>query len=154
MTVSAISVLFVKEWSDCNSVARVFQIGKQEASAVSNLMSKVDGKAVKFLTDSVRSRGMLKYMQHEVIGKDTMNTHWTSGFGEKEAWKEEFRNMDDGRLVPWACSSNLTRILAIVIEQISPLYETLDCNLMSFNIINTSPMQPVFQLLCHSWDMY
>lgn len=103
---SQLLVLFAKEWRNSSSVARVFSIGKQEAAAVSNIMSKIDPLAVRFLTDSVRSRGVKYYIQHEVIGKDLLNLHFTSGIGERECWKEEFRNMDDGELDPWACSSD------------------------------------------------
>ena len=90
-----------EEWSDANQVARCFAIGKQESMAVSNLMSNINPAAVVFLTDSIRSRGMQKYMLHELLGRDVLNTNWTSGFNDFDPWKEQFRNLDDGELVPW-----------------------------------------------------
>ena len=62
-------------------MARALQLGRSEAAAVNNLVHKVAPEAVTFLENSVKRRGMLKYMSHDVIGKDLLNegyTRWAS----------------------------------------------------------------------------
>lgn len=80
-------------------MARCFSIGKQESQAVSNIMTKMSAQAVTFLTNSVRSRGMMKYLQHDVIGRDICNVNFSSGIQGFEQWKEEFRNHENDELV-------------------------------------------------------
>ena len=77
-------------------MARALQLGRAEAAAVNNLVHKVAPEAVTFLENSVKRRGMLKYMSHDVIGKDLLNEGYTSGVGILEPWKDELRN-DAGR---------------------------------------------------------
>lgn len=107
-----------QEWKDSNAVARCFSIGKLEASAVSNLVSKISPKAVQFLTNSVRSRGMLKYIQHDLLGKDVLNQHWTSGINQFEQWKEEFRNKDDDQLVFFSAHRMFAAGINIDVERV------------------------------------
>lgn len=64
-----------------------------------NLLNKVSPKAVTFLEQSVKSRGMLKYLSVDVIGKDVLNRGWSSGSGTLEVWKEKLRNNSDDTLV-------------------------------------------------------
>lgn len=76
-------------------MARVYNIGPKESQAVSNLMTNISEKAVRFITDSVRARGMLKYISHDILGRNLLNRNFTSGMAGQEAWKTEFRNKDD-----------------------------------------------------------
>ena len=80
-------------------MARAFQLGRAEAAAVSNLVHKVASEAVTFLEKSVKRRGMLKYISHDVIGKDLLNEGYTSGLGVLEACKDELRNDGEQKLV-------------------------------------------------------
>lgn len=80
-------------------MARALQLGRSEAAAVNNLVHKVAPEAVTFLENSVKRRGMLKYMSHDVIGKDLLNEGYTSGVGILEPWKDELRNDGGQKLV-------------------------------------------------------
>ena len=62
-------------------------------------MTKMSAQAVTFLTNSVRSRGMMKYLQRDVIGRDICNVNFSSGIQGFEQWKEEFRNHENDELV-------------------------------------------------------
>ena len=73
----------------------MYNIGPKESQAVSNLMTNISEKAVRFITDSVRARGMLKYISHDILGRNLLNRNFTSGVAAHEAWKNEFRNKDD-----------------------------------------------------------
>ena len=88
-----------QEWNQANAVAKAFSIGKGEASAVSNLMTKIPECVVNFLTESVKCRGMSRYISHDVLAKDVFNTAWTSGINGLEHWKEQLRNTEE--LVFW-----------------------------------------------------
>lgn len=85
----------LQEWNQANAVAKAFSIGRGEAAAVSNLMTKIPRAAVDFLTESVRSRGMSRYLSHEVLGKDLLNSSFTSGINGLEHWKDQLRNTDE-----------------------------------------------------------
>lgn len=76
-------------------MAKAFQLGKQEAAAVSNLMARVPSCAVEFLAQSVKSRGMWRYIAHEVIGKDLLNETFTSGINGFEHWRDQLRNTEE-----------------------------------------------------------
>ena len=80
-------------------MALAFTIGKGEAAAVSNLMTRVPTAAVAYLTTSVRSRGMSRYLSHEIVGKDLLNAAYSSGINGLEEWKDQLRNSEE--LVAW-----------------------------------------------------
>ena len=80
-------------------MARAFQLGRAEAAAVNNLVHKVAPEAVAFLENSVKRRGMLKYMSHDIIRRDLLNEGYTSGVGILEPWKDELRNDGEQKLV-------------------------------------------------------
>lgn len=42
---------------------------------------------------------MVKYLSHDIIGKDLLNEAYTSGVGNLEHWKDELRNGSDQKLV-------------------------------------------------------
>lgn len=88
-----------EEWQTATAVQRALTIGRAESAAVINLLNKVSPKAVTFLEQSVKSRGMLKYLSVDVIGKDVLNRGWSSGSGTLEVWKEKLRNNSDDTLV-------------------------------------------------------
>ncbi|CAK9085882.1 FO synthase subunit 1 [Durusdinium trenchii] len=83
---------FAQEWEASTSVARAFKIGKGEAAAVSNLMCKIPTEAVVFLEASVKCRGMLRYLSHDILGRDLLNAGFSSGLNGLEHWKEDLRN--------------------------------------------------------------
>lgn len=58
-------------------------------------MTKVAPSIVDMLSDAVKSRGMLRLLTHEVIGKGLFSTAWSSGVSPLEAWDEQLRNRED-----------------------------------------------------------
>ncbi|CAK9022466.1 FO synthase subunit 1 [Durusdinium trenchii] len=62
-------------------------------------MTKVAPSIVDMLSDAVKSRGMLRLLTHEVIGKGLFSTAWSSGVSPLEAWDEQLRNREDLELV-------------------------------------------------------
>ena len=89
-----------QEWGRATSVARVFSIGKGEAEAVSNLMQHIHPEVVEAMSVAVTVRGMNKFCNHDVLGRDLLNTSWSSGINQLEHWKDILRNEADGVLVP------------------------------------------------------
>ena len=82
------------------SVARAFQLGRLESEAVFNLRCKVPRVVVNILSEAVKRRGLSKLMTHELLAKDVLNQHYTSGFGPLEQWREELRNRENNELAP------------------------------------------------------
>ncbi|CAK9057903.1 Uncharacterized protein SCF082_LOCUS30979 [Durusdinium trenchii] len=116
---------FEMEWESSNSIAKAFRIGRAESQAVSNLMCKIPKPAVDYLEKSVKSRGMNRYLSHEVIGRDLLNASFTCGFAALEHWREELRNTDDvactyqQALAKLQCCSGFIHFLKLF-ERISP----------------------------------
>ena len=52
------------------------------------------------LSEAVKRRGLSKLMTHELLAKDVLNQHYTSGFGPLEQWREELRNRENNELAP------------------------------------------------------
>lgn len=90
-----------QEWSSTNSVAKALSIGKSEASALVNIMTGVPETIVNRLEEAVRSRGMLRFLNHDVLGQKVLNLGFSSGIHALEAWREELRSKDDLELVSW-----------------------------------------------------
>lgn len=82
-------------------MAKVFQIGKHEAAAVSNLRCHVSTEILQMVTESVRKRGMRSFVSHEMLGKDVLNLGFSSGKDKWEAWHSELTNAADNELVLW-----------------------------------------------------
>jgi hypothetical protein len=51
------------------------------------------------LASAVRTRGMAKFITHECLAKDVLNTAFSSGVSGLEHWKDHLRNEGDGKLV-------------------------------------------------------
>ncbi len=62
-------------------------------------MSKVEPALVETLCAAVKIRGMAKFMTHEVLARDVLNSGFTSAHGPTEQWKEVCRNGQDGAVV-------------------------------------------------------
>ena len=92
--------LIVQEWDNATAVAKAFAIGKGEAAAVSALMSDVNGLFLSRITESVKIRGMHRFLTHDAIGRGIFSTGFSSGIGNIEAWKDELTNRDDQELEP------------------------------------------------------
>lgn len=90
-----------QEWSSSTSVARAFQLGKIESEAVFNLRRKVAPPIVQFLSEAVRSRGLSRLLNHDVIAKEFLNQGFSSGSGAMEQWKEQLRNRTGNQLALW-----------------------------------------------------
>ncbi len=89
------------DWSNQTQVAKAFQIGKGESSAVVAIMTSVSDPVRAKITASVRTRGMRDYITHDMLAKGCLNTGWTSGFGEAESWAEILTNNANNVLVSW-----------------------------------------------------
>lgn len=74
-------------------MAKAFQIGPKESDAVFALSTAVPEKVVLRLEKLVTTRGMLKFLHHDVIGKGTFSTGWSSGLGVAESWAEPLTNL-------------------------------------------------------------
>ena len=81
------------------AIAKAYKIGKFESAAVSNLMHKIGGPVTTALKDAVQKRGMRAFILHETVGKDVLNTAFTSGTGAYEAWAIPLTNTMSGEIV-------------------------------------------------------
>ena len=79
-------------------MARAYTIGKGEAGAVSELMCAVEKQILERITQSVRIRGMSRFLTHEMIAKGLFSTGFSSGVGSAEAWNHQLVNKHDGEL--------------------------------------------------------
>ena len=82
-------------------MARAFEIGKGEAAAVFELLQKVPPTVAEKLESSVRTRGMTRLLNHDVIGKGTLSLGYTSAIGSLDAWTEALTNGANLKLVSW-----------------------------------------------------
>lgn len=86
----------VKDWHSATQVARAFNIGKSEATAISNLQDKISPKLVDLLKEATRCRGMRQFLTHDVLSKDMFNTGYSSGqSGALIAWCVDLSNNRD-----------------------------------------------------------
>ncbi|CAK9062220.1 unnamed protein product [Durusdinium trenchii] len=81
------------------AVARAFNIGRAESTAVSHLIERISKPVVAELKEASRCRGMRQWLTHEVIAKEAFNTSWSSGTGAFAAWSVELTNDADDCLV-------------------------------------------------------
>lgn len=83
-------------------MAKAFNIGKAESDALFALSNDVSQSVCAELEKLVTTRGMAKFLNHDVIGKGTFSTGWTSGFGLAESWAEPCTNLvQDSTLATW-----------------------------------------------------
>lgn len=76
-------------------MARAFSIGRKESEAVHALVHGVPEALREILEAAVKVRGMQRFMSHEVIGKGTFSSGWSSGAGAMESWSEIPTNRAD-----------------------------------------------------------
>lgn len=93
-------MLSAQEWHNATAVAKAYAIGKGEAGAVSALMCAVETDLLVRITESVRIRGMSRFLTHEMIAKGLFSTGFSSGSGFAEAWNHQLINKHDGELEP------------------------------------------------------
>ena len=82
---------------------RAFSIGRLEADSVCNLMTKIHPDVVEKLASAVKTRGMVRFLEHSVLAKDIMNQSFSSGINGYESWKDYLRNDESGTLESWQC---------------------------------------------------
>ena len=70
-------------------MAKAFSIGKLESTAVSALMSDVTRDVLHRITESVKVRGMSRFLTHDCIGRGIFSTAFTSGIGVAESWRDQ-----------------------------------------------------------------
>lgn len=73
-------------------MAKAFSIGRAESDALFELSKSIPENIGAELEKLVTKRGLSKFLHHDVIGKGTFSTGWTSGFGTAESWAEPFTN--------------------------------------------------------------
>lgn len=61
-------------------------------------MSGVAGDTLERITESVRVRGMARYLTHDAISRGLFSTAFTSGVGACEAWADQLVNKEDNVL--------------------------------------------------------
>eukprot|EP00435_Cladocopium_sp_Y103_P033211 s2906_g8.t1 len=88
-----------KVWESAAEVAKVFRIGKSESGAILNLTTKVHADMVIKLRDSVRTRGMRAFLNHDCIARDLFNLTFTTGTAGLEPWASQLMNREDNQLV-------------------------------------------------------
>lgn len=81
-------------------MARAFNIGKFESTAIFNLQRKVSSEILTLLQEAVRVRGMRGFIHHETIARDVFNAAFSSGVGAIDAWQGPLTNREDNKLVP------------------------------------------------------
>ena len=59
----------MEDWENASAVARVFNIGRAEAGAVSALQSKIHPEVTRMLKAAVAMRGMRTFITHDLIHK-------------------------------------------------------------------------------------
>ena len=77
-----------QDWGNAAKIQRAFQIGSREAAAVSNLMENIPKHIVAQLREDIRSRGMNKWINHDIIAREFFNRGFSSGVGIYESWNE------------------------------------------------------------------
>ena len=83
-------------------MAKAFSIGRAESDALFALSNDVSESVCAELERLVTPRGMAKFLNHDVIGKGTFSTGWTSGFAVAESWAEPCTNLaQDSTLATW-----------------------------------------------------
>ena len=84
-------------------------------------MVKMATPVVDSLAHAVKTRGMSKFLTHECLAKDILNTAFSSGVSGLEHWRDQLRNEEDGKLV-----SQLKDILQLVgIVLLVPFIESI-----------------------------
>ena len=66
-----------------------------------NLRCKVPQAVLSILSEAVKCRGMSKLLTHELLAKEVLNQHYSSGVGSLEQWREELRNRENNELAPF-----------------------------------------------------
>ena len=91
-----------QDWESASGVARAFQIGKAESSALFALVKEVPERIRESLEAMVKARGMTKLFTHKIIGKGTFSVGFSSGTSTCESWAEPLTNLkDDFSLATW-----------------------------------------------------
>lgn len=89
-----------KDWESATRIQKAFAIGSKEAASVSNLQLRISKKVVAQLRNDVRSRGMTKWLSHELLSRDLFNQGFSSGTGCYDAWSEQLTNSATDELDP------------------------------------------------------
>lgn len=87
-----------QEWHSATAVAKAYHIGKSESGAVSALLSGVSPIAFVALQDSVKIRGMSRFLTHDSISRGIFSLGFSSGVANAEAWKDQLTNAEDSEL--------------------------------------------------------
>ena len=59
----------------------------------------MDAAVLDRITESVRVRGLSKYMTHDMISKGVFSKAFSSGSGTAESWRDQLTNREDNDLV-------------------------------------------------------
>ncbi|CAK9042559.1 Uncharacterized protein SCF082_LOCUS24473 [Durusdinium trenchii] len=84
-----------RDWDTAAGVARAFSIGRAESSALFQLLTDVPDAIRAKLESCVKTRGMTKFLNHDVIGKGTFSVGFSSAGGAMEGWTDALTNRKD-----------------------------------------------------------
>ena len=82
-----------QDWESAAGMARALSIGQKESQALFALTNDIPVEIVTELEHAVKVRGMSRFMNHDVIGKGTFSTGWSSGSGPAESWSDVLTNL-------------------------------------------------------------
>ena len=82
---------------------KAFATGRAEADSVCNLMMNIHPNVAEELAYAVKTRGMVRFLEHSVLAKDVMNRSFSSGISGYESWKDYLRNDESCALESWPC---------------------------------------------------
>lgn len=88
-------VFVCQDWETATGIARAFSIGKAESQALFQLLNEVPKPVAARLESMVKIRGMARFLNHDVIGRQTFSVGWTSGTGPTEGWADILTNRKD-----------------------------------------------------------
>ena len=86
-------------------MARALSIGQKESAALFALSNDIPAEVVTELEQAVKVRGMTRFLNHDVIGKGTFSTGWSSGSGSAESWSDVLTNLPSDRALATHCNS-------------------------------------------------
>lgn len=94
-------LVMVQDWSNASSICKAFSVGKNEATAVVNLQTRMPKEVLQALKVAICKRGMRNFITHELIVKGAFNDGFSSGQAGLEPWQQELTNGQDMLLVTY-----------------------------------------------------
>ncbi|CAE7389031.1 unnamed protein product [Symbiodinium sp. CCMP2592] len=88
------------DWHSQTAIAKAFQIGRNEAGAVQQLITAVPKDVKNALETAVKQRGMVKFLGHEAVARQLFSASYTNTSPGMDAWRDQLTNAPgDSRIV-------------------------------------------------------